>query len=200
MSASSPGSVMLRAATAASGGTGAPFSTYCSIWAWTVRISAWTSTSAGLSSLTSSTTARRYGSVSEKPWSCSRDLALDDRPDGAVLELDDLGDLGQRADGVQLGRVGDVLLVGLALGDERDGAAFGHGGVERGDALLAADLERHDHLREDDRLAKRDERQLERLRLWVAASLGGRALRHQDLLWCGAMMAGGRAAVKWSWS
>ena len=69
-------------------------------------------------------------------------LALDDRPDGAVLELDDLGDLGQRADGVQLGGVVDVLLLGLALGDERDGAALGDRGVERVDALLAADLER----------------------------------------------------------
>jgi hypothetical protein len=33
-------------------------------------------------------------------------------------------------------------------------------GVQRGDALLAADLERHDHLREDDGLAQGDERQL----------------------------------------
>ena len=31
-------------------------------------------------------------------------LALDDGAHGAVLELDDLGDLGQRADLVQLGR------------------------------------------------------------------------------------------------
>ena len=62
MSASSPGSVMLRAATAASGGTGAPFATYCSIWAWTVRISAWTSRPAGLSSgELLDTVARRYG-------------------------------------------------------------------------------------------------------------------------------------------
>ena len=49
-------------------------------------------------------------------------LALDDRPDRAVLELDDLGDLGQRADGVELGGVVDVLLLGLALGHERDRA------------------------------------------------------------------------------
>ena len=32
-------------------------------------------------------------------------LALDDGPHGAVLELDDLGDLGQRADRVELGRL-----------------------------------------------------------------------------------------------
>jgi hypothetical protein len=99
-------------------------------------------------------------------------LALDDRPDGAVLELDDLGDLRQRADAVQLGRLADVLLLGLALGDERDRAAFGDGRVQRGDALLTTDLERHDHLREDDRLAQGDERQLEGLR-----ALGGGIVR-----------------------
>ena len=95
-------------------------------------------------------------------------LALDDRPDGAVLELHDLGDLGQRADRVELGGVVDVLLLGLALGDERDGAAVGDRGVERVDALLATDLERDDHLGEDDGLAEGDERQLARARWSVA--------------------------------
>ena len=64
---------MLRAATAASGGTGAPLATYCSICAWTVRISAWTSRSDGLSSVSSDTVARRYGSVAVKPWTRRRD-------------------------------------------------------------------------------------------------------------------------------
>ena len=101
-------------------------------------------------------------------------LALDDRPDGAVLELDDLGDLGQRADGVELGGIVDVLLLGLALGDQRDGSAVGDRGVERVDALLAADLERDDHLREDDRLPEGDERQLARSggRWWAARRPG----------------------------
>src|SRR3954449_5755641 len=128
MSARSPGSLMFRAATAASGGTGAPFATYCSIWAWTVRMSAWTSTPSGLASGSSSMTARRYGSGAEEPWARGRrrawasaagraevrlgrgeavdaeaSLALDDRADRPVLELHDLGDLGQRADGVELG-------------------------------------------------------------------------------------------------
>ena len=44
MSARRPGSEMLRAATAASGGMGAPFAMYCSICDWMVRMSAWTST------------------------------------------------------------------------------------------------------------------------------------------------------------
>ena len=68
MSARSPGSVMLRAATAASGGTGAPLATYCSIWAWTLRMSAWISTPSGVSSGISSTRADRYGAVWVKPW------------------------------------------------------------------------------------------------------------------------------------
>ena len=90
-------------------------------------------------------------------------LALDDRPDGAVLELHDLGDLGERADLVQLGRVADVLLLSLALGHEGDRAAGFDRGVERSDALLAADLEGDDHLREDDGLPERDERELAHL-------------------------------------
>ena len=87
-------------------------------------------------------------------------LALDDRADGAVLELHDLGDLGQRADGVELGGIVDVFLLGLALGHQRDRAALGDRGIERTDALLAANLERDDHLGEDDGLPERDEREL----------------------------------------
>ena len=48
--------------------------------------------------------ARRYGSVPVKPMDAQAPLALDDGADGAVLELDDLGDLGERADRVELGR------------------------------------------------------------------------------------------------
>src|SRR6185503_4952393 len=67
MSARSPGSVMLRAATAASGGTGAPAWTYCSTWAWTERMSAWTSTSVDGCSVSSSIRARMNGSVCANP-------------------------------------------------------------------------------------------------------------------------------------
>ena len=54
---------------------------------------------------------------------------------------------------------------GPALGDQRDRAAPGDGGVEGRDALVPADLEGHDHLREDDRLAQGDEGQLANRRL-----------------------------------
>ena len=105
-------------------------------------------------------------------------LALDDRAHGAVLELDDLGDLGHGADRVQLGRVGDVLLVRLALGDQRDAPTLRHGGVEGGDALVPAHLERDDHLGEDHRLPKRDERQLGD-RDGALVVRVGRSLRHR---------------------
>ncbi len=72
MSARSPGSLMLRAATAASGGTGAPLATYCSIWACTLRMRAWTSRLPGLSSVSSSMVARRYGLVSVRPSTRTR--------------------------------------------------------------------------------------------------------------------------------
>ena len=158
MSASRPGSVMLRAATAASGGTGAPDWTYCSIWAWTVRTSAWTSTPSGFSSVSTSTARRMYGSFSSNEEAQAL-LALDDGTHRAVLRLHDLGDLRQRADRVELARLGDVLALGLALRHEGDRPTSATAASSGFDGLVAADLERHDHLREDDGLAQRDERQ-----------------------------------------
>ena len=68
----------------------------------------------------------------------------------------------------------------------------GDGGVERVDALLAADLERHDHLGEDHGLAQGHERQLADRRGRPAG--GGLRLRHLVLLGlgpCGPPGAGG---------
>ena len=117
-------------------------------------------------------------------------LALDDRPDGAVLELHDLGDLGQRADGVELGGIVDVLLLRDPLGHQRDGSAVGDRGIERVDALLATDLERDDHLGKDDRLPEGDERQLARsgCRCGLLVDRGGRSLGH-----CGSPRSGMRS-------
>ena len=64
--------MMFRAATAASGGTGAPDWTYCSIWPWTVFMRASISTPVGATSGSSSTRARRYGLVDANPWSRRR--------------------------------------------------------------------------------------------------------------------------------
>ena len=126
----------------------APFATYCSICAWTVRMRAWISTPSGVSSgkfLDGRLQVRIRGG---EPVDAQAALSLDDGADGPVLELDHLGDLGERPDRVQLGRVLDVLLIRLSLGHEGDGSAIGDGGIERVDALLPTDLERDDHLRE----------------------------------------------------
>src|SRR4029079_8054550 len=58
---------MLRAATAASGGAGAPLATYCSIWAWTLRTRAWISTPDGVESWSSSARTARNGDVCTNP-------------------------------------------------------------------------------------------------------------------------------------
>ena len=125
-------------------------------------------------------------------------LALDDGPDRAVLQLDDLGDLGEGADGVQLGGIVDLLLLRLALGDERDRPALGDRGVERVDALLAADLERHDHLREDDGLPERDEGKVAYAAVggfrFVDVDRGGRSLGHVEVLLTFGFGVGGRCS------
>ena len=85
-------------------------------------------------------------------------------------------------------RVGDVLPVGLALRDQRDRRVVGDGLVERLDRLVAADLEGHDHLREDDRLAQGDEGQ----RLARPAS-GSSALAAS--VWLRSLRLGGHQAL-----
>ena len=86
-------------------------------------------------------------------WPCTM------RADRPVLQTDDLGDLGERPDRVQLVDAADLLLLARALGDERHRLGGAHGAVERLDAPIAADGQRHDHLGEDDRVAQRDERE-----------------------------------------
>jgi len=111
----------------------------------------------GVTSGDSSMRTMMYGLGLDELHDSQPALTLDDGSDGPVLELHDLGDLGQRPDGVQLRRVVDLLALRLTLGHQRNRAVGGHGGVERGHALFAPHLERHDHLGEDDRLAQGDE-------------------------------------------
>ena len=54
--------------------------------------------------------------LATKSSSAQAPLALDDGTHGAVLKLDDLGDLGQSADLVELGLLVDVFVVGLRAG------------------------------------------------------------------------------------
>ena len=153
--------MMLRAATAASGGTGAPFATYCSICAWTLRISAWISTPLGrlVGQLLDRARARYGAGLGEavdadagsgpgrSPGRCRPGAARPGRSWRACRPR--TARTGRRCPPARPG----------AGSRGRSGRRL-DGGVERGDALLAADLERDDHLREDDGLPERDERQL----------------------------------------
>ena len=58
---------------------------------------------------------------------------------------------------MQLVDRGDLLLLWFTLGDQGDPAASGSRGANGGNALIAANLERRNHLREDDDLAQWDE-------------------------------------------
>src|SRR5439155_1266055 len=127
MSARSPGSLMLRAATAASGGTGAPLATYCSIWAWTVRMRAWTSTPASGSAPSVATRAKMNGSDCSKSTTrrrCGRALGsgvrlsvrdrdvfavegVEDGPAELVLDHEEDLDAGE-VDVAVAGEVGDA--------------------------------------------------------------------------------------------
>ena len=121
-------------------------------------------------------------------------LALDDGTHGAVLELHHLGDLGERPDPVELRWLADLLRLRPPLGDQRDEASFGDGGVERVDALLATHLERHDHLGEDDRLAKCNERQIARPGLGRALGVFSGSRHHALLARLGRWRSPGRGA------
>ena len=86
-------------------------------------------------------------------------LPLDDGADRPVLEADHLGDLGKRADRVDLVDAVDLFGLVAALGDERHRRARAHRAVERLHAPVATDLQRHDHLGEDDGVAQGHHRQ-----------------------------------------
>ena len=85
-------------------------------------------------------------------------LALDQHLHGAVGQPHELDD---RADGSELEDVRRVGIVGLrvALCGQHERAAARHRLVERAHRLLAPDEKRHDHVREDDDVAQRQQRQ-----------------------------------------
>ncbi len=83
--------------------------------------------------------------------------ALDQHLDGAVGQLEQLQHARERADLVD--RVGRRIVVGgVLLRREQDERVGAHHLFERLDRLLAADEERHDHVREDDDVAQRQHR------------------------------------------
>ena len=118
---------MLRAATAASGGTGAPDWTYCSIWPWHGAHERLDLDALGLRVGEDLDSRRDVGIALLEGDQAQALLTLDDGTHGAVLGLHDLGDLGERADGVQLVGLVDVLALRLALRDQRDERMPRHG-------------------------------------------------------------------------
>ena len=82
--------------------------------------------------------------------------ALDQHLDGAVGQLQQLQHRGQRADIEEVfGR--RLVLAGVLLGDKQDLLVGAHHLFERADRLLAADEKRHDHVRENDDVAQRQD-------------------------------------------
>ena len=82
--------------------------------------------------------------------------ALDQHLDRAVRQLQQLQHRADGADRVDVGG-GRIVLRGVLLGDEEDLLVVLHHVLERPHRLLAADEERHDHVREDDDVAQRQD-------------------------------------------
>ena len=84
--------------------------------------------------------------------------AFDKHLHGAVRQFQQLQDRSDRTDGVQAVSV-RILGIGFLLGHQDDLLVLGHHGLQRADRLLAADKQRHDHVREYDNIAKRQDRE-----------------------------------------
>ncbi len=82
---------------------------------------------------------------------------LDQHLHRAVGQLEELEHVGQHA-GLVDALGGRVVLGGVALGGEQDLAVVAHHLLERAHRLLAADEERHDHVREHHDVAQRQHR------------------------------------------
>ena len=83
--------------------------------------------------------------------------ALDQHLDRPVRQFEQLE---HRADGADRVDVGGrrIVLRGILLGDEQDLLVVLHHVFERAHRFLAADKQRHDHVREDDDVAKGQDR------------------------------------------
>ena len=72
----------------------------------------------------------------------------------AVRQLEELENRCERANGVDVGS-GRIVVGGVALGRQQDLLVGRHHLFEGADGLLAANEQRHDHVRENDNVAKR---------------------------------------------
>src|SRR3546814_14919010 len=82
-------------------------------------------------------------------------LALYEHTNGAVGQLQKLEHGGDHADVVEIVAL-RIVLAGIELGDEEDFLVAFHRGLERGNRAVAADEQRHEHVREN----RSDERRL----------------------------------------
>jgi hypothetical protein len=89
--------------------------------------------------------------------------AFDENLDGAVGQLEHLQDIGHAADAIEILRF-RLILGGRFLGQQQDALAAFHGHFERLDRFRATDEERDDHVREDDDIAQRKQRQFDGFR------------------------------------
>jgi hypothetical protein len=87
--------------------------------------------------------------------------ALDQHLDRPVRQLQQLQNARDGADRVQVAR-SRIVDIRTALGDQQDLLAARHRGFQRSHGLLASDEQRNDHMREDDHVAQRQDRQLGR--------------------------------------
>jgi hypothetical protein len=82
--------------------------------------------------------------------------AFDQHLDGAVRQLEQLQHLGQRA-GLVDGVDGRIVVGRVLLGDQQNPLVVAHHVFQRLDRLVAADEQRHDHVRKDDDVAQRQD-------------------------------------------
>ena len=97
---------------------------------------------------------RRHDFVESKPRE-----PLDDQSQAAVGQLEHLVDVGRGADGVQV-RLGGFVDRRVALREHRDQLAVGNRVVDEPHGALAGDGQRHERIGKEDRVAKREDRQL----------------------------------------
>ena len=164
-SASRPGSVMFVASVCRSSDSSGDSDTTC--WKFVLMLRASASISSRSASLVSSvaalTRARRYGCVDDDLVERQPREPLDDQPQAAVGQLEHLVDVRRGADRVQI-VLRRLLDRRVALREDRDQLAVRDRIVDQADGALARDGERHERIRKEDGVPKRQDRQLGRNR------------------------------------
>ena len=173
-SASRPGSVMFVASVCRSSDSSGDSDTTC--WKFVLMLRASASISSRSASLVSSaaalTRARRYGLRRDDLVERQAREPLDDQPQAAVGQLEHLVDVRRRADAVQI-VLRRLLDRRVALREDRDQLAVGDRVVDEADGALARHGQRHERIRKEHRVPKRQDRQLG----WNRRAAGRRSRR-----------------------